>query len=145
MAFELQVVSHAPLTHETDPRRAAKQFLAMIGYSARRGPDDGLSFRIFYDCFLLHPRQEWTVEELAAHCETSLPSVYRHLNRLKDLDVIEDLHVERDDEQKRVYRLRYGDLSKAWSFPESHFQLAIESYRATVDHIERLLEKARLS
>ena len=143
MAFELQVVSHAPLTNEQDARRAAKLFLQMIGYTARKGPDNGLSFRIFFDCFLLHPLKDWTVEDLAAECETSLPSVYRHLNKLKDLDLVEDLYIERDGERKRAFRLRYGDLSKAWNFPEAHFQMAVENYRKTVDHLENLLKGLR--
>lgn len=143
MAFEMQVVSSAPLTGETDPRRAAQAFFQLIGYTARKGPDHGISFRVFYDCFLLHPRKEWTVEELAQACETTMPSIYRHLNKLKDLDIIEDLYVELDGDRKRAFRLRYGDLSKAWNFAESHFQLAIENYRKTVDHIEALLQDAR--
>jgi DNA-binding transcriptional regulator GbsR (MarR family) len=143
MAFEMQVASHAPLTGETDARRAALAFFSLIGYTARKGPDHGVSFRVFYDCFLMHPRKEWTVEDLAAHCETTMPSIYRHLNKLKDLDIIEDLYVEAEGERKRAFRLRYADFSKAWNFAESHFQLAIDNYRKSVDHIEKLLQDAR--
>ena len=142
MAFEMQVVSHAPLTGETDPRRAAQVFFQLIGYTARRGPDHGISFKVFYDCFLSHPRKEWTVEELAAVCETTMPSIYRHLNKLKDLDIVEDIYIEQDGERRRAFRLRYGDFSKAWNFAEAHFQLAIENYRKSVDHIEALLRDA---
>lgn len=143
MAFEMQVVSHAPLTDETDPRRLARLFFSMIGYTARKGPDNGLSFRIFFECFLMHPQRSWTVDELAAECETSMPSVYRHLNKLKDLDIIEDLYIDMEGDKKRAFRLRYGDLSKAWNFAEAHFQLAIENYRKSVDHMERLLREER--
>lgn len=139
MAFEMQVVSHAPLTNETDPRRVAKLLLQMIGYTARKGPDNGLSFRIFYDCFLEHPQKDWTVEDLATACETSMPSVYRHLNKLKDLDLVEDHYIDVEGDRKRAFRLRYGDLSKAWNFPETHFATAIENYRKTVDHLAGLL------
>lgn len=140
MAFEMQVVSHSPLTNDEDPERVARIFLQMIGYTARKGPDHGLAFRIFYECFLQHPRKDWTVEALASHCETSMPSVYRHLNKLKDLDIIEDLYVDMDGERKRAFRLRYGDLSKAWNFAEAHFQMAIENYRKTVDHLAGLIQ-----
>jgi hypothetical protein len=147
MAFEMQVVSHAPLTGENDPQRLAKLLFSMIGYTARKGPDHGISFKLFYDCFLLHPTKEWTVEELAAACGTTMPSVYRHLNKLKDYDIIEDLMVGGEDaeggERKRAFRLRYGDLGKAWNFAEAHFQLAIENYRKSVDHLEGLLREAR--
>lgn len=182
MAFEMQVVSHAPLTGEDDPQRLAKLLFSMIGYTARKGPDHGVSFRLFYNCFLLHPTKEWTIEELAVACETTLPSVYRHLNKLKDLDIIEDLYVGGEDpdggeggddgagedenrssasskgpstrplstkipakaqDRKRAFRLRYGDLSKAWNFVEAHFRLASENYRRSVDHLETLLRQAR--
>ncbi len=139
----MQVVSHSPLVGETDPRRAAQAFFSLIGYTAKKGPDHGISFKVFYDCFLMHPQKEWTVEELAASCETTMPSIYRHLNKLKDLDIIEDLYIERDGERKRAFRLRYGDFSKAWNFAESHFQLAVENLRKSVDHIEGLLQETR--
>lgn len=149
MAFELQVVSHAPLTGETDPQRLAKVLFQMIGYTGRKGPDHGISFRLFYDCFLLHPTKEWTMEELAAACGTTMPSIYRHLGKLKDYDIVEDVIVEQEGEdegtvdRKRAYRLRYGDLGKAWNFAEAHFHLAIENYRKSIDHFEQLLRKAR--
>ena len=146
MAFEMQVVSHAPLTGESDPRRLAKQWFSMIGYTARKGPDHGISFRVFYDCFLLHPTKHWTIEELAATCETTMPSIYRHLNKLKDLDLIEDLYIGEpgpEGDRRRAFRLRYGDFSKAWNFAEAHFQLAVENYRKSVDHLEKLLQDAR--
>jgi hypothetical protein len=156
MAFEMQVVSHAPLTGERDPERVAKLLFSMIGYTARKGPDHGISFKLFYECFLLHPTKEWTVEELAVACGTTMPSIYRHLNKLKDYDLVEDLFIERpvpdapeagpDTEvvdRKRAFRLRYGDFAKAWTFAEAHFHLAIENYRRSVDHLETLLKEAR--
>jgi DNA-binding transcriptional ArsR family regulator len=146
MSFEMQVVSHPPLTGEQDPERVAKLLFSLIGYTARKGPDHGISFKLFYDCFLLHPTKEWTVEELAAACGTTMPSIYRHLNKLKDYDIVEDLFIERDGEEgerRRAFRLRYGNLGKAWNFAEAHFQLAIENYRKSVDHLESLLEQAR--
>ena len=143
MAFEMQVVSHAALDHETDPQRLAKQFFALIGYTARKGPDHGISFKIFYDCFLMHPKKDWRVEEIASVAGTTLPSIYRHLNKLKDLDIIEDLYVEADGEKHRAFRLRYGDLSRAWNFAEEHFKMAVDNYRRAVDHLEALLQKAR--
>lgn len=145
----MQVVSHAPLTGEDDSARLAKVLFSMIGYTARKGPDHGISFKVFYDCFLLHPTKPWTVEELASACGTTLPSIYRHLNKLRELDLIEDLYIEEQGEQdlerKRAFRLRYGDLGKAWTFVESHFQLAIENYRKSVDHLEELLRVKRVS
>lgn len=144
MAFEMRVESHAPLTNETDPERLAKLVFQKIGYTARKGPDHGISFRLFYQCFLLHPHRAWTVEELATSAGTTMPSVYRHLNKLMELDLIEDLHLdEGPNDGRRAFRLRYGDLSKAWNFVEAHFQLAMENYRQSIDHLENLLREAR--
>jgi len=150
MAFELQVVSHAPLTGENDPQRLAKLLFAQIGYTARKGPDHGISFKLFYDCFLLHPTKEWTVEELAQACGTTMPSIYRHLNKLKDYDLVEDVYIGGEPtedgeagDRRRAFRLRYGDFGKAWNFAEAHFHLAIENYRKSVDHLEALLKQAR--
>ncbi len=143
MAFEMQVVSHSPLTNEEDPERVAQLFFQMIGYTARKGPDHGISFKVFYECFLMHPQKDWTVEELAAAAGTTMPSIYRHLNKLKDLDIIEDHYIDLDGERKRAFRLRYGDFGKAWNFAEAHFQLAIDNYRKTVDHLEQLLAERR--
>ena len=149
MAFEMQVVSHSPLTSENDPQRLAKVLFDMIGYTARKGPDHGISFKLFYGCFLLHPQRLWTIEEMASACDTTMPSIYRHLNKLKDLDLVEDMYVEGAGEgpgggdRKRAFRLRYGDLGKAWNFVEAHFQLAMENYRKSVDHLEALLKQAR--
>ncbi len=144
MAFELQVVSHPPLTGENDPIRLARMLFDQIGYVARKGPDNGIAFKLFYDCFLLHPTKDWTVEELAAACGTTMPSIYRHLNKLQAYDIIEDAMTETEaGDKRRIFRLRYGDLSKAWNFCEAHFALAIENYRKSVDHLETLLKTAR--
>ncbi len=141
MAFEMNVVSHSPMTGEEDPKRVAQAVFGMMGYVGRKGPDNGVGFRMLYDCFLMHPSKEWTIEQLASACDTTMPSIYRHLNKLKDYDIIEDTYTE---DRKRAFRLRYGDLSKAWNFCEAHFQLAVENYRKSIDHLESLLRKQRL-
>lgn len=145
MAFEMRVIGDPPLTGESNVERVAKLMMERIGYTARKGPDNGLSYRIFYECFLLHPTRWWTIDELAANCDTTMPSVYRHINKLRDLDIIEDDHIDVDGEKKRALRLRYADLSKAWNHAEVHFQHAIESYRSSIDHLEALLRDARQS
>jgi predicted transcriptional regulator len=145
VAFEMRVVGDPPLTGEMNVERVAKLWMERIGYTAKKGPDHGLSFKILYECFLLHPTNWWTVDQLAANCSTSMPSIYRHLNKLKDLDLIEDDHVEVDGDQRRAFRLRYGDLAKAWNHAEVHFQHAMDAYRSSVDHLEDLLKATRHS
>jgi len=44
---------------------------------------------------------------------------------------------------KKGYRIRYGNLSKAWNFVESNVQIAMENYRKTVDHVQNLSQERR--
>lgn len=142
MAFELQVVTHGPLTHERDPRMVARMFSEMIGLVGGRGRASDLSFRVLYDVFLTHPTKSWTVEEIATHLDVGQTAVYRHINKIMGLDVIEDLFEERETGKEHVYRLRYGDVRKAWNFAEVHFEQAIQNYRRTIDHLGQLLDDA---
>jgi predicted transcriptional regulator len=87
-------------------------------------------------------KRVWQVEELAAYLNTTKPTIYRHLNKLKSIDLLEEAEVERDGVMKRGYRIRYGDLRKAWSFTEANVDMAMQNYRQTVDHFQRLIEEA---
>ncbi len=82
------------------------------------------------------------MEELAAYLGTTKPTIYRHLNKLKAIDILEEVEVERDGGTKRGYRIRYGDLRKAWSFTEANVEMAMENYRQTVDHLQKLIEES---
>ncbi|MGB2581605.1 MAG: transcriptional regulator, partial [Thermoplasmata archaeon] len=80
--------------------------------------------------------------DLAIALGTTKTTVYRHINKLKGFDILEEIGVERPDgSSKKGYRVRYGDLSKAWNFTEAHVQVAMENYRKTVDHLQELVRK----
>ncbi len=81
-----------------------------------------------------------TVEQMAARLKTTKATVYRHMNKLKSLDILEEVDVETPRGQRRGYRVRYGSLAKAWNFVEAHVQVAMEHYRETVEHLQRLSE-----
>ncbi len=143
MGFELQVVNNTPMTGENDPRRLTREFLAQIGYLAPNS-DGSIPFRLFYDAFLLHPEKPWTVEGLEGFLDTSRPTVYRHLNKLKGIDLLEETTIEDDaGASRKAYRLRYGDLSKAWNFVEAHLRVAVENYGKTVEHLSGLVTETR--
>ena len=93
------------------------------------------------DCFMRNIKRVWLVDELAVYLDTTRPTIYRHLNKLKSMDVIEESETERDGQMKKGYRIRYGDLRKAWSFTEANVEMAMESYRKTIDHLQALVEK----
>lgn len=148
MAFELTVVNNTPLTPHEDLDEVALQFLRQVGY-LDRGADDmegtreGVAYRLFRDCFLLRPDKQWTVEEIITALGTSRPTVYRHLNKLKALDILEETSLKDDPEanSRKGYRIRYGNLSKAWNFVEANVKVAMENYRKSVEHLHTLSER----
>lgn len=142
MGFEIRVVSNTPLIGEENVENAAKTFLYQIGYLSK-GSDPKIPYTIFTEYFIKHPEKAWFVEELATKLDASKPTVYRHLNKLKGLDLLEEIQAldERTNQHKKAYRLRYGNLKKAWNFVEAHVKVAIENYGKTVEHIQHLVEK----
>ncbi|MCI4359570.1 MAG: helix-turn-helix domain-containing protein [Thermoplasmata archaeon] len=149
MPFELALRSRTPLTplHETD--EVLTEFLRWIGYlpehdDARSGEGpvrESLGYRIVRDCLLRDLSRPWYAEELAAVLKSSKPSVYRHLNKLKSLDLLEEVAGSADGKGRKGYRLRYGNLSRAWDFTEANAQNALRRYRETVDHLQGLIER----
>lgn len=151
MAFEITVVSNTPLTPIDDMHEVTLTFLTQIGYlpkgyDPKTGTTDVLKsvpYRLFAECFLGHPEKGWLVEELATELETTKPTIYRHINKLKDMDILEEIYVDDEGQRRKAYRIRYGNLSKAWNFVEAHLEVAVENYRKTVEHLQKLIEKKR--
>ncbi len=144
MTFEMQVVSNTPLIGDENLDSAAKKFFEQIGYLSK-GSDPTIPYKIFADFFLKHPTKAWVVDEIAAELKTSRPTVYRHLNKLKGFDILEEVHIfdEITKQNKKAYCLRYGNFEKAWTFVEAHIKVAVENYGKTVEHLQKLLENER--
>jgi predicted ArsR family transcriptional regulator len=152
--FEIQVVSNTPLTPVNDFHTVATTLLYQVGYLPK-GYDpktdtesvrNSVPYRLVVNCFLKRPEKAWTIDELCTVLDTSRPTVYRHLNKLKALDLVEESVVRPDSSEgqpKKAYRIRYGDLSKAWNFVEAHVKVAMDNYRKTVDHLQELADKER--
>ena len=140
----MQVVSNTPLVGEEDPEEVAKKFFEQIGYLSK-GSDPDIPYKIFNEFFIKHPNKAWLVDEIALELKTSRPTVYRHLNKLKGFDILEETHImdEATKQQKKAYRLRYGDLQKAWNFVEAHIKVAVENYGKTVEHLQKLIDEKR--
>jgi predicted transcriptional regulator len=121
--------------------------LKQVGY-LERGADDeaaimkGVAYRLLRDCFLMRPEKSWTADELITTLGTTRPTLYRHLNKLKALDILEESSVAEDESGRKAYRIRYGNLAKAWNFVEANVKIAMENYRKTVDHLHALAERA---
>ena len=68
-------------------------------------------------------------------------TIYRHLNKLKSMDILEEEKIGGNNKVKKTYRLRYGNIAKAWSFVEAHVKVAMENYNETVTHLQKLVER----
>jgi len=137
----MQVVSNTPLVGEVDPETVAKKFFEQIGYLSK-GADPAIPYKMFADFFIKHPTKAWFVEELSNELKTSKPTIYRHLNKLKGFDILEEMQVfdNTTKQNKKAYRLRYGNLQKAWNFVEAHIKVAVENYSKTVEHLQKLID-----
>lgn len=150
MPFELTLRYATPLTPLSDVDEVLQEFLKMVGYlpegedrRAGEGPvAASLAYRLIRDCLLKDPTRPWYADELTALLETSKPTVYRHINKLKSLDMLEEVGGSADGKGRKGYRLRYGNLARAWDFTEANAQNALRRYRETVNHLQSLLEHA---
>ena len=144
MGFEMQIVSNTPLVGEDDPEIVAKKFFEQIGYLSK-GADPEIPYKIFNDFFLKYPSKAWYVDEISKKLNTSKPTVYRHLNKLKGFDILEEIQTldENTQQNKKAYRIRYGNIQKAWNFVEAHLKVAIENYAKTVEHLQNLIDKQK--
>lgn len=153
MPFELALRYRTPLTPFQDTDEVLTQFLRWTGYlpehdDARAGEGpvrESLGYRLFRDCLLKDPARPWYAEELSAVLKSSKPSVYRHINKLKTLDLLEEVAGSADGKGRKGYRLRYGNLARAWDFAEANAQNALRRYRETVDHLQGLIEREAAS
>ena len=152
MPFELNLRYSTPLTPLSDLDEVLTEFLRMVGYlpegdDARAGDGpvaESVAYRLVRDCFLKDPNRPWYAEELTAVLKTSKATVYRHINRLKSLDMLEDVGGASDGKGRKGYRLRYGNMSKAWDFTEANAQNALRRYRETVNHLQSLIDAPRV-
>lgn len=147
MAFELTVTSSPPLTSIDDLEEAVTEFLIETGYISKNyavgeGGRGEIALKLFMDHFLLRPEKIWTIDELTVSLNTTKPTIYRHLNKLRAMGIVEEMRVD-EPEPHKGFRIRYGDLSMAWNITEAHVETAMKNYRASIEHIKALAEKRR--
>ena len=150
MGFEINVVSNTPLTPLKDVDDVALIFLTNVGYLPKgydpktdaKSIKQSVPYRLFLECLLGRAERGWTAEQLATKLRTTKPTVYRHINKLKELDLLDEVEVKDGATMRKGYRIRYGDLGKAWNFVESNVEIAMENYRKTVEHLQALSKEA---
>ncbi|UCC93092.1 MAG: helix-turn-helix transcriptional regulator [Thermoplasmata archaeon] len=148
--FNLVLTERSPLPSSADHQARLVDMMEAIGYltpwsTPRSGGDIGenLAYRLLKDCLMDRPDRSWTMRELMAVLETSKPTLYRHLKKLEALDLLERGLRGESPRSSKAFRIRYGDLSKAWNFTEEHARQSLRSYRQTVEHLEKLMEEGR--
>ena len=137
-----------PLGGLADPARPGAEVLESIPY------------RLAVGCLLSNPGRFYTVEQLERELGASRPTIYRHLNKLRDLDLL--AHGDGDDARgagghngvpgkkdgegrgeaggggrRSRYGLRFGSLSRAWRFCELNAECALEGLRDRVELVWR--------
>lgn len=139
--FEIHIQLKGPTVEENDLDSLLIDFLSSIGYidepKSSSDADEikkSVPYRLFKECFLLRSDRYWTPEEMMGVLSTTRPTLYRHLNRLKTLDILE----EEAKGKEKVYRLRHGSLSSSWNFVEANVKIALDHYRKKIEKIERL-------
>ena len=151
MGFELTVVSNTPLTPLKDMDDVATAFLNQIGYlpkgydpkTGAKSLQESVPYRLFVECLMTRAERGWTAEQLAVKLKTTKATVYRHLNKLKEIDLLDEVQVDDRGTPRKGYRIRYGNLTKAWNFVEANVELAMEGYRKTVEHLQKLTDQQR--
>jgi len=146
--FELNVTSNTPMTGSDNIDVVAETFLVQIGYlpsgldprmSGANSIKDTVPYRLFMDFFMKHPERGWTADELATLLDTTKPTIYRHINKLKAIDLLESIDVESEGQTRKGFRIRFGDLALAWNFTEANVKTAMDNYRKTVIHFQELV------
>ena len=145
--FELNVVSNTPMSGYDDIDLLAETFLVQIGYlpsgtdsrtAGSNGIRESVPYRMFMDYFMKYPSRGWTADELATLLQTTKPTIYRHINKLKSIDLLENIDTEVDGQVRKGFRIRYGDLTLAWQFTESNVKMAMDNYRKSVVRFQEL-------
>lgn len=144
MSFELMVMKNVPLTSVNDPDEVAISLLTQIGYlSEGYNPRtnvgsirESIPYRLFMECLLKNPEKGWKVEELTSILKTTPPTVYRHLNKMKTIGILDEDTEGNGENGGKTYRLKYRNVSVAWNFVETNAKAVMRQYREAVDFIE---------
>ncbi len=127
------------------PRRGAARGLGSAD-PARPGSEvlESIPYRLFVGCLLARPDHGFTIEELERELSASRPTIYRHLNKLRDMELLSHVDGDGADEgaggvptasRRRRYGLRFGSLTRAWRFAELGAECALEGLRERVDAV----------
>lgn len=150
MVFEIHLIGSAPLTTTDDFEEVAIGFLNQLGFF-ERGYDANIDYksllksvggRLCLEYLFKYPERGFRVEELAVALDASKPAIYRHINKLKNMELVEEVDVpDENGKPRKGYRLKYGNIVKAIYLVKEHASLALDNYLKTAEHLQTLIEK----
>jgi DNA-binding transcriptional ArsR family regulator len=141
--FGIRIEANNGLTGDESVEDALIKWLRSIGYMTEgyaegdpRRLSQTVPVGIFMRCFLPDPMRVWTAREMAKKLKAHPATVYRHIDRLKEMNIVEEATKMSGSKREAGFRIRYGSLSRAWTFTETDIRLAMENYRKTVDALQ---------
>src|SRR5437879_10745649 len=106
------IVSNTPLTPLKDIDDVALLFLTQIGYIPK-GYDpktdassvrESVPYRLFVECLMGRLDKGWTVEQLAAKLKTKKATIHRHINKLKEMAILDEENETERGAVRKAYR-----------------------------------------
>ncbi|MCL4325831.1 MAG: helix-turn-helix domain-containing protein [Candidatus Thermoplasmatota archaeon] len=151
MKFEIVIKDVSSIT-SSNIEDAVIDFIYMIGLISksqrynREKIKKSIPYRLFMDFFLKYPGKPWQVSDLATTLGTSRPTVYRYINKLMNMDFIEvenidDLDTSHKGAVKKGYRIRFGNIEKAWGIVDAHIKIIIRNYEESAKYIQSIVDK----
>lgn len=141
MAFRIEIHSIPLRSDGMDLGSIAIPFLVSIGYfhqgyEQKRTVNifESTPYKIFAECFIKKRGKIWRIGEIARYVKTSIPTVYRHVEKLKEMDLICEYPLE-NNPSRRGLALRYFNIVDAWKFTELNVKMTLKRYRKVVEHI----------
>lgn len=122
-------------------------FLKRIGYISENKTLEAVKksvpFRLFMECFIKRRTKLWEIDEMETFLNATRATIYRHLNKLKSLDIVQEVPFNSKETGyiHKGYRLYYGDISRAWNFVEQHMDHTMKEYRESVNRIQEAMDK----
>jgi predicted transcriptional regulator len=110
------------------------EILKSIGYLDKSMPSEiGLQVALL---FIDNPHVAYHPDELADGFKTSRPTVYRHINKLLKIGII-----ERCD--RNSYIMRYSDFGKAWNYSKNHINTIMEIITEKIEEAKDTAQNPR--
>ncbi len=132
MPFTLRVTHERPSSPEQDPLRAAVHKFIVRAGAVSPGSDPTFMLDLVCDRFLAEPKRFWTADELVEVLSTNKVTLKNNMDRLRDLDLIQEENIPSGGKAKKGYRFRYGSLSDAFRFTMVHADIILPNYRKDV-------------